>query len=598
MDNRGGVGRGGAGLGIEMKEPGAAAGSVTSKSPAAPAEAVPAAKVKPNKNKEILPDWAPILATNPDLWARSLAGLAGGPRVLLATAIGGHPQFTVVESALAVALTLRGATADVLICDGVLPACQRAKVVAPVPVDLVDYKITERVCPGCVARAQRVFNAPGLNVLKFSDFLKPEDKAFAKEVARILPLDQIDSYVYDGLPIGEHAKAGALRYYGIGDLSLEPEGELVLRRYLEASLLTAFATNRALKRGGYDYVVTNHGIYVPHGIINAVARKRGVKTAAWNTAYRRQCAIFSAGDTYHHTLMEEPTSTWENMTWSEAHEAQIMSYLVSRRRGSRDWIWFNRDGDEDVDRYAAEVGIDWNKPVIGMLTNVIWDAQLHYPANAFPSMLDWIHRTIAWFAERPDLQLLIRIHPGELAPPGGVTKSRQPAVEEIRQAFPELPRNVFVIPPENPLSTYEAMDRCDSVIIYGTKTGVELTSFGTPVIVAGEAWIRNKGITRDAETAEDYFRILETLPVGSRLDEATTRRARKYAYHFFFRRMVPLPFLEYIPDTWPPFKLAIDKLDDLLPGRCAGLDVLCDGILKGAPFVYEAERLGLHDRDG
>jgi len=552
-------------------------------------------KVKAKKNKEVLPDWPAIIATNPELWTRALAKAKDGPRVLIATAIGGHPQFTVVESALAVALTLRGATADVLVCDGALPACQRAKVVAPTPPELVAYGIGRAVCPGCVGRARQVFNIPGLNLLEFSSFLKSGDAAFAREVARILPIDQIEGYTYDGLPIGEHAKAGALRYYGVGDLALEPQGEDVLRRYLEASMLTAFVTRRALKRGGYDFVVTNHGIYVPHGIINAVARQRGIAAAAWNTAYRRQCAIFSHGETYHHTLMEEPTTVWEDMEWSEAHEAEIMSYLLSRRGGSRDWIWFNRDGDEDVDRFAAEVGLDWSKPVIGMLTNVIWDAQLHYPANAFPNMLDWIHRTIAYFAGRPDLQLLIRIHPGELAPPGGVTKSRQPAVEEIRQAFPHLPKNVFVIPPESPISTYAAMDRCDSVIIYGTKTGVELTSFGTPVIVAGEAWIRNKGITRDAANVEDYFRILDTLPAGDRLDEATMRRARKYAYHFFFRRMVPLPFLDYVADTWPPFRIAVNALDDLLPGVHPGLDVLCNGILEGKPFVYEAERLGLHD---
>ena len=57
------------------------------------------------------------------------------------------------------------------------------------------------------------------------------------------------------------------------------------------------------------------------------------------------------------------------------------------------------------------------------------------------------------------------------------------------------------------MSTYAAMAQCDSVIIYGTKTGVELASMGIPTIVAGEAWIRNKGITRDAATAEQYFRF-------------------------------------------------------------------------------------------
>jgi hypothetical protein len=45
----------------------------------------------------------------------------------------------------------------------------------------------------------------------------------------------------------------------------------------------------------------------------------------------------------------------------------------------------------------------------------------------------------------------------------------------------------------------------------------------------------------------------------------------------------------------PPFKLAIDSIEDLLPGHQPGLDVICDGILKGTPFIFPAESFGVHD---
>ena len=88
----------------------------------------------------------------------------------------------------------------------------------------------------------------------------------------------------------------------------------------------------------------------------------------------------------------------------------------------------------------------------------------------------------------------------------GDIPSRQRVVDEVRRAFPGSRPNVFVVPPESAMSTYAAAEACDAVIIYGTKTGVELTSLGIPVIVAGEAWIRNKGLTTDAASAADYFR--------------------------------------------------------------------------------------------
>jgi Mrp family chromosome partitioning ATPase len=133
--------------------------------PPEPAAEAPAKPAKPKKTPQALPDWHALVATRPELWAQALETAKGGKRVLMASAIGGQPQFTVVEAALAVAMTLRGAKVDLLICDGAMPACQRAKVVAPPPPDLAAYAIYDKVCPGCTARGRKVFDVPGLDRL-------------------------------------------------------------------------------------------------------------------------------------------------------------------------------------------------------------------------------------------------------------------------------------------------------------------------------------------------------------------------------------------------------------------------------------------------
>ena len=132
------------------------------------------------------------------------------------------------------------------------------------------------------------------------------------------------------------------------------------------------------------------------------------------------------------------------------------------------------------------------------------------------------------------------------------------------------------------------MSLCNAVIIYGTKTGVELTSMGIPVIVAGEAWIRNKGLTLDATSIEEYINILDRLPLPQSLDEDTMQRARKYAYHFFFRRMIPVQNIE--PQTgWPPYHVELKRLDELRHGQDPGLDTICDGILSANDFIFLME---------
>ena len=70
------------------------------------------------------PDWGAIVGRDRSQWDEARARARGGPRVLIATGVGGNPSAVSLESLLAVALTLRGAEVHILLCDRVLPACE------------------------------------------------------------------------------------------------------------------------------------------------------------------------------------------------------------------------------------------------------------------------------------------------------------------------------------------------------------------------------------------------------------------------------------------------------------------------------------------
>jgi hypothetical protein len=518
---------------------------------------------------------------------------ADAPRVLLAPSIG-HPAMTTLDSVLAVALTLRGARVDVLLCDELLPACQSCLLGKLqdewVVNEFIPHGPRRELCRSCHRPADAMFKALGVNVLHYGDFVTAAEEEEAWRLAGTLTPGQIASYTSGGFPIGEHARAGAIRFFARTSLEREPHGDGVLRRFFAAALITRASIERLLTTQPYRVASFNHGIYVPQGIVGAVARRYGVRVVNWIQSYRKNSFIFSHGDTYHHTLMTEPVSTWADLDWDDAREAELMTYLKSRWTGSQDWISFSRAAETEPEAIARATGIDWSKPSIGLLTNVMWDAQLHYPQNAFADMWQWLATTIAYFATRPELQLIIRVHPAELR---GHIQSRQPIADEIRRELGALPPNIFLIAPDSPISTYAVMAQCDSVLIYGTKTGVELTSMGIPVIVAGEAWIRNKGITTDVRSPEHYRAILDSLPWKQRLDAETMRRAKKYAYHFFFRRMIPLTVIQPVTGDakrWSPYEVHVGGLRDLEPGRDRGLDTMCDGILDGTDFIFHAAR--------
>lgn len=533
------------------------------------------------------PNWSRLGAAT----ARSATSTtANTKRVLVATSVGSQLSSTMLESTIAEALRLRGVEVDVLLCDHALPICvnceHRLYATNRLQKQLID-KGPGALCDDCFKPARKMFSQLDVGILGYRDHLDDQDFAKARREAAQLRTEDIRSYRLGSIAVGEHAYAGALKFFARGDTKGEPHAEAILRRYLEASLLTVFALQRLLSRERYDSVFFNHGIYVPQGLVGEVCRQHGVRVINWHPAYRKQCFIFSHSDTYHHTLMNEPVSEWEDIPWNKTLANKIDAYLKSRWVGVNDWIWFHHKPSFDVQAISREVGIDFGKPCIGLLTNVIWDAQLHYPANAFRNMMEWLTDTIDYFKNRPDINLIVRIHPAELR---GATPSRQVIADEIKRKFPKLPPNVFVVPPSSNASTYTLMSLCDSVLIYGTKTGVELTAAGIPVIVAGEAWMRGKGISMDVQTRDEYVSFLNRLPLGHRLDPSVVERAQKYAFHFFFRRMIPLDFMT--PKSgWPPYVVDVNSVEDLAEGKSVALDIICDGILKNHPFVYPEERI-------
>ena len=50
----------------------------------------------------------------------------------------------------------------------------------------------------------------------------------------------------------------------------------------------------------------------------------------------------------------------------------IIGLSNSRRSGARDWIRFIENPEEDLAAIADEIGVDFSKPCVALLTNVAW----------------------------------------------------------------------------------------------------------------------------------------------------------------------------------------------------------------------------------
>jgi capsule polysaccharide export protein KpsC/LpsZ len=217
--------------------------------------------------------------------------------------------------------------------------------------------------------------------------------------------------------------------------------------------------------------------------------------------------------------------------------------LENARRGARVWgkskrLWqyVSAQGTEQT---REALGLD-DRPVVLLAANVLGDS-LTLGRNIFAeSMSEWITRTVQYFAQRPDVQLVIRVHPGEKLVPQAKSMGTV-----VREALPELPPHIHLIGALDNVNTYDLIEIAALGLAYTTTVGVETAMNGIPVISCGETHYRGRGFTLDPDSWDEYFSLLEQmlgdLP-ANRLTEEQTARAWNYAYRFFFEYPRPFPW--------------------------------------------------------
>lgn len=522
-----------------------------------------------------MPDWQRLLVGHEAEWKAALSS-ARGPRIAIASSLGLNSTVNTIDGLIAIALTLRGAQVELVFCDGVLPACQVIEhTLVPSVGRIAAHGPHADFCEACIRAGERTYAPTGLKVRRLSAQLTPTDHATAEEFGRNGPMEG-----EQWASIEEHAKAGALRFFGRAELGADAHSGEIHRRYRQAAYLTWRAAEALFAPGQYDCVLAHHGIYVPQGQIADVARRSGTRLVTWHTAYRRGRVIFQHRDTYHREMIREPISAWGQRALSPEEDEALELYLKSRETGAQDWVSFQRQAPGSQGALYAELNLHASKPVYLAAANVAWDARLHYPGSAYGHMIDWAVDTVRWFAGQPDKQLVVRCHPGEVM---SSPRAQDRLDHALKATFPQMPANVRIVTPEMETNTYALARIAAGTLIYNTKMGVELAARGLPVVVAGDAWIRGKGFSADASDPASYRALLELPDTFKPLDTQQIDLARRYAFHFFFRRCLEISALNQA-SGWPLTRLREDAVSRAMPGHDAGIDTICRGILEGTPF--------------
>lgn len=331
-----------------------------------------------------------------------------------------------------------------------------------------------------------------------------------------------------------------------------------------------------------EVVITPNGSILEFGVIYRVARHLGIPAVTYEFGEQRS-RIWLARNA--EVMRQETDDLWEarrDCRLDEAQWEQVRELFASRQRASlwenfsRRWQGLPAQGGEQV---RQALGLD-ARPVVLLAANVIGDSLTLGRQVFTESMTEWLQKTVGFFAGRPDVQLVVRIHPGERYTKG-------PSVADVvKQAYPDLPDHIHLVAAGDPVNTYDLVEIADLGLVYTTTVGMEMAMSGVPVIVTGQTHYRGKGFTLDPASWDEYFSLLEQVlvePGRYRPQREQVEQAWNYAYRFFFE--YPCPFPWHLLHFWKEMEAwPLDQVLSPAGQEAFGLAFRC---LAGEPRTWD-----------
>jgi hypothetical protein len=478
------------------------------------------------------------------------AGATAGPRVLIVS-LRMWTHHTAYESVIANALRLRGADVVFLTCGGGQPICEVGW----------GRRVWPRPCDRCAWFTDRIASAGGFAHTRLADEF-PWGSSCA--VAPVEP-----SRPSHAEP--ESTIASVAWFAKSADPTAVADGPAIERDFAVSTEAVASAFERIVDRTAPDVVFAVNGLFAAEQAMRTVADRRGLPIVTYELAPRKDALIFGRDFAAPDMLMDRLANDQTSRPLS-AHEERALDELLRARvsgSGAHE-RYFDEALRHEGETVRAALELTDEKRVVSAFTNLSWDTALLGKDVAFGSQFDWLAEACRIVEGLDDTTLVIRVHPAE-----GRWGTAQPVVRELSARLGQLPTNIVLVPSERPLSSYGLLAVSDLVLAYTTTVGLEAAVRGIPVAVAALTHYRGRGFTTDVASRHDLEAVLVAPPTMS-VEQIDL--ARRYAFAFFFRLMVPFRHLSTEQGRLTHVPVSAEEL---MPGQDPLLDFVCDRILRG-----------------
>jgi hypothetical protein len=493
---------------------------------------------------------------------------------LLILSTRGWSTHTVIETTLAHAARSRGWEPIFATCGGRLPLCDVAPVHAAPPMP----------CHSCAGYATDAIQAAGFDPILVRDLVDMRATAARtrSEVRQLRSVADCEAYAVDGFAIGRFVRISVAWFLSRGTLLDDDETLDAYRSFLVSGTILCSAFEHLLEQVRPDRIFVLNGAFFPERILAEMATARSIPVVRYEKGFltdtvvachwRPGASILDFGEQAWQDALTAPLSSEQ--------EHELDAYLEERVRGGRtlDNFWAHRIADND--RIRSDLGLRDGRPMVAAFLNVVWDSSIQGRDVAFASMGEWLVHVIRWAESRPDVDVVVRLHPAEIGLVNHVSRERM--ADHIVTNFEHLPDNVHVVGSDSSISSYSLMEMAALGLVYTSTVGLEMAARGIPVVCAGAGHYVHHGFTVDPQSQDEYWhaveRLLESPPPAD--EQARSQDlARRYAHLFFFRYHQYLDVVHEAGRSRP--RVLVQAASDLGPGRHAVVDRLMDCILEG-----------------
>lgn len=425
-------------------------------------------------------------------------------------------------------------------------------------------KERDKVCAECNQCDSMLRGAFGFEGPRLRDLVGDEDDRVVDQIIAGMTREAIMTLERDGVDVGRIALYQLMLRRKRIDLDFtETEWQEYLVE-LRNTLYAWQAGKKLLDRERPDRVMVYNGLYSVNRVVCKLAEQRGIPTyfmhAGGNLSNRLQTLLVGRGDTFR--FMPHVVSQWPRFAefpCSGKLLALVTDHYLELLRGKSVFVYSKTKAVQRFDA-RAHFGVAPEQKLL-VATMGSYDeevaaemvgARQHQSAPLFVTQVEWVKALLSFIATRPDLFLVVRVHPREFPNRRDQTLSQHARI--LQQVLQDLPPNVAVNWPADGISVYDLADATDVFLNSWSSVGKEISLLGIPVVIYSDklafypADLNYLGTTLDS-----YFGAIEKALADGWSGERV-RRSYRWAALEFVRACV------FLGDSYPEVENPIRSL--------------------------------------